>query len=162
MGGGRGVASTSSPRQVLDATRLPSLVPIPALESELAEPVGRFLAEQGYEILYEVAFNGRIADVIALKESEVVAVELKLRDHRTAHRQAMAYQVGCQRSYIGVPLETALLALRRDRHAFEASGTGILAVDGDTVREVLPARLHENRHLPFMADALRSLGRAPR
>ena len=139
--------------------RLPRSVVVPALESELAEPVGRYLGAQGYDAFYEVYFNGRIADVIALKGDEVVAVELKLRDYRTAHRQAMAYQVGCHRSFVGVPLETALLALRKDRHAFEASGTGILAVDAGQVREVLPARLHENRHLPFMADALRTLGR---
>lgn len=130
---------------------------VPALESQLAEPVGRHLMDQGYDVWFEVSFNGRIADVIALRDEEVVAVELKLRDHRTAHRQAMAYQVGCQRSYIGVPLETALLALRRDRSAFEASGTGILAVEGADVREVLPARFHEARHLPFLADALRKL-----
>lgn len=130
---------------------------IPALERDLAPPVGAHLAAQGYDVWYEVPFNGRIADVIALKDDEVLAVELKLRDHRTAHRQAIAYQVGCHRSYIGVPLETALTALRRDRHAFDQSGTGILAVDGDDVREMLPARIHANRHLPFMADALRAL-----
>lgn len=130
---------------------------VPALESELAAPVGRYLSGRGYEPFFEVSFNGRIADVIALKGDEIVAVELKLRDHRTAHRQAMAYQVGCHRSYIGVPLETALLALRRERHAFQTSGTGILAVDAGDVRELLPARLHETRHLPFMADALRTL-----
>ena len=131
---------------------------VPSLERELAEPVGRHLMDLGYDVWYEVYFNGRIADVIALKGEEVVAVELKLRDYRTAHRQAMAYQVGCHRSFIGVPLETALLALRKDRSSFETSGTGILAVDGDSVREMIPARLHENRHLPFMADALRALG----
>lgn len=132
-------------------------VPIPALERELAPPVGRFLQEQGYESFFEVHFNGRVADVIALKDEEVVAVELKLRDYRTAHRQAIAYQVGCHRSYVGLPLETALAALRRDRHAFVASGTGVLAVERDEVRELLPARLHENRHLPFLADALKTL-----
>lgn len=137
-------------------------MPIPALERELAAPVGRFLAEQGYEPFYEVYFNGRIADVIALKGDEVVAVELKLRDYRTAHRQAIAYQVGCHRSYVGLPLETALHALRRDRHAFAESGTGVLAVASEGVRELLPARLHERRHLPFVADALKALRGAPK
>lgn len=130
---------------------------MPSLERELAEPVGSYLVAQGFDVWYEVYFNGRIADVIALRGDEVVAVELKLRDYRTAHRQAMAYQVGCHRSYVGLPLETALLALRKDRTAFETSGTGILAVDAADVRELLPARLHANRHLPFMADALRAL-----
>lgn len=137
---------------------------VPRLERELALPVGRYLEAQGYEAFYEVSFNGRIADVIALRDEEVVAVELKLRDVRTAHRQALAYQVGCHRSYVGLPLETALLALRRHKHAFQTSGTGLLAVQitpGDAeepmVRELLPARTHEGRFLPFLADALKGL-----
>lgn len=133
----------------------------PHLEAELADPVARHFAADGYEAFLEVAFNGRIADVIAVKGDEVVAVELKLRDWRQAHRQAMAYQVGCHRSYVGVPLKTALDALRRDRHAFVASGTGLLAVETDhpepVVRELLPARTHEHRFLPFLAEALAQL-----
>lgn len=130
---------------------------VPRLERELAPPVARHLVAQGYDTFAEVHFNGRIADLIGVKGEEVVAVELKLRDWRTAFRQALAYQVGCHRSYVGVPLETALRALRAERHAFETSGTGLLAIHGDDVRELLPARLHENRHLPFLADALRAL-----
>lgn len=134
---------------------------VPKLERELAAPVGAYLAARGYETFFEVHFNGRIADVIALHGEEVVAVELKLRDHRTALRQAIAYQVGCHRSFVGVPLQTALAALRRDRHAFETSGTGLLAVEEGAVRELLPARLHASRHLPFLADALKMLRERP-
>lgn len=129
---------------------------IPRLESELAPPVGAHFGREGYDVWYEVPFNGRIADVIAVKGEEVVAVELKLRDYRGAHRQAIAYQVGCHRSYVGLPLPVALDCLRRHRHAFDASGAGLLAVNhpaGD-VRELLPARLHEGRFLPFLAEAL--------
>lgn len=139
-------------------------VALPRLERELAAPVGRYLEEQGYEAFYEVHFNGRIADVVAVRGEEVVAVELKLRDVRTAQRQALAYQVGCHRSYVGLPLETALAALRRHRHAFETSGTGLLAVHlapaaagAPTVRELLPARTHQGRFLPFLAEALKEL-----
>lgn len=148
------------PRYLQDPSRKVASVEYPYLESALAEPVGRHLEAQGYETFYEVHFNGRIADVIGLQAEEVVAVELKLHDYRMAHRQAMAYQVGCHRSYVGVPLPTALEALRRHRFEFERSGTGLLAVnmpDGD-VRELLPARHHEARFLPFLADALKTLG----
>lgn len=153
----RAGTSASLPHHLHLPARLPGFVPIPALERELAAPVGRHFEALGYEAFYEVAFNGRIADVIAVKGEEVVAVELKLRDHRTALRQAMAYQVGCHRSFVGVPLETALQVLRRERHAFTSSGTGLLAVAGAEVRELLPARLHTERHLPFLADALARL-----
>lgn len=142
---------------------------VPRLEAELAPPVARHFQRAGYRVWLEVPFNGRIADVIAIKDEEVVAVELKLTNFREAHRQAMAYQVGCHRSFVGLPLPIALDALRRHRHAFETAGTGLMAInmpyalDGESeaaaarradVRELLPARTHEGRFLPFLADAL--------
>lgn len=130
------------------------------LERDLAPPVTRHLQAQGYRTFEEVYFNGRIADIVALKGEEVVAVELKLADYRTAHRQAVAYQVGCHRAYVGLPLEAALRCLRRHRSAFDESGAGLLAVHmpEGIVSELLPARHHERRFLPFLADALRTLG----
>lgn len=131
---------------------------LPRLERELAPPVARHLQRQGYRTFLEVPFNGRIADVLGVRGEEVVAVELKLRDFREAHRQAMAYQVGCHRTWVGVPLPTALDALRRHGHAFAQSGAGLLAVhvpDG-SVRELLPARKHEGRFLDYLADGLKA------
>lgn len=136
---------------------LPGGVIIPGLEKDLAAPIARHLQAQGYRTFLEVPFNGRIADVLGLRHEEVIAVELKLRDYRQAHRQAMAYSVGCHKSFVGVPLPTALHALRKHKFAFTQSGTGLLAVNmpqGD-VRELLPARQHENRFLPYLADGLR-------
>lgn len=133
------------------------------LERDLAPPVVRHLQRQGYRTLEEVHFNGRIADIIALKDDEVVAVELKLRNYREAHRQAVAYQVGCHRSFVGLPLRAALLALRKHKHEFERSGAGLLAIETESgdVRELLPARHHEARFLPFLADALLELRHRP-
>lgn len=132
----------------------------PFLERALARPVCEFLQRQGYRTFVEVPFNGRIADVIALKGGEVVGVELKLRDYRTAHRQALAYQVGCHRTFVALPIESAMLALRRHESAFQSSGAGLLAVrmPGGEVSEVLSAKHDEKRFLPFVADALRELG----
>lgn len=133
----------------------------PFLEAALAPPVARHLQGQGYRTFLEVPFNGRIADIIAVKDEEVVAVELKLADYRTAHRQAVAYQVGCHRSFVALPFEAAMLCLRKHKHAFDESGAGLLGVrmpDGD-VRELLPARHHEQRFLPFLADFLKTLDR---
>jgi hypothetical protein len=131
------------------------------LERALTPHVAGHFQRQGYRTFEEVYFNGRIADIIALKGDEVVGVELKLRDYRAAHRQALAYQVGCHRTFVALPLESALLALRRHESAFRESGAGLLAVrmpEGE-VRELLPASHHEKRFLPFLADALKELGR---
>lgn len=129
------------------------------LERDLAPPVVTHLESLGYATFEEVYFNGRIADIIATKGEEVVAVELKLRDYREAHRQALAYQVGCHKTFVALPLDAALLALRKHKHAFDTSGAGLLAVqmpEGD-VRELLAAKHHEGRFLPFLADALKDL-----
>lgn len=137
------------------------LVRVPRLEKELAPHVARHFVASGHVTYLEVPFNGRIADIVAVKDEEVTAVELKLRNYKEAQRQALAYQVGCHRSYVALPLPTALEALRRHRHAFETAGTGLMAVNmpaGD-VRELMPARTHEGRFLPFLADALAELGR---
>ena len=130
------------------------------LERALAAPVARHLQAQGYRTFEEVYFNGRIADIIALKDEQVVAVELKLSNYREAHRQAVAYQVGCHRSYAALPLDAALLAMRKHRTEFEKSGAGLLAVHmpNGNVSELLPARFHEGRFLPFLAEHLRTLG----
>jgi hypothetical protein len=142
-------------------TRIPcAVMNVPRLERELAAPVARHLQSAGYRAFLEVPFNGRIADVVGVKGEEVVAVELKLRDFREAHRQAVAYQVGCHRTWVGVPLPTALDCLRKHRFEFERSGAGLLAVhvpDG-SVRELLPARKHEGRFLDFLAEGLAQLG----
>ena len=130
------------------------------LERALAAPVARHLQAQGYRTFEEIYFNGRIADIVALKGEEVVAVELKLSNYREAHRQAVAYQVGCHRAYAALPLDGALLAMRKHRTEFETSGAGLLAVHmpAGRVDELLPARHHEGRFLPFLAEHLRTLG----
>lgn len=127
---------------------------VPPLEVHLADPVAAFLRTRGYDPFHEVYFNGRIADLLAVRDGELVAVELKLRDYKAAHRQAMAYQVGCHLSYVALPLPTARLCLRKHRGAFEDSGVGLLAVHAGEVREALVARHHEKRFLPFLADGL--------
>ena len=135
----------------------------PFLERDLTPHVAAHLEGSGYRVWAEVPFNGRIADLVAVKEDEVVGVELKLRDFRQAHRQALAYQVGCHRTFVGLPLDSAFDCLRRHRHAFHTSGAGLFAVnmpDGD-VRELLPARPHAGRLLPFLADALRDIEARP-
>lgn len=151
--------STRPLRQPHHHKRLLERVIIPRLESELAAPVAAHFQTQGYDVWLEVPFNGRIADVIAVKQDEVVAIELKLRDYRGAHRQAVAYQVGCHRSYVGLPLPVALHCMRRHGHALRQSGAGLLAINmpGGDVRELLPARTHEGRFLPFLAEALAKL-----
>ena len=102
----------------------------------------------------EVEIAGRWADLVAVSDEEVVAVELKLRAWREAIRQAIAYQLGADRSFVALPLARAQDA-HRHRFAFEREGVGLLAVDASArVRTVLPAA-SSPRRMPFIADDLR-------
>ena len=112
-----------------------------------------WLASAGYRGRGEVPIVGRWADLVGARESEVVAVELKLRDWRGALRQATAYQVGADRTWVAMPLAAASRAYRH-RYRFEAEGVGLLAVDDrGVVRAPLPAAASP-RLLPFVREGI--------
>ena len=126
---------------------------MPPLERDLAGPVAGHFEALGYRVFAEVEIAGRWADLVAIGP-EVVAVELKLHAWREALRQATAYQLGADRSYVALPLARAREA-HRARFSFEREGIGLLAVDGEgRVRTVLPAE-PSPRRMPALTDGLR-------
>ena len=50
------------------------------LELELVKPVSDYFKKQGYLVKYEIRIGFNRADLVAFKNDEVVAVELKLSD----------------------------------------------------------------------------------
>ncbi len=127
---------------------------MPLRERDLLGPVASHFRDLGYETLAEVEIAGRWADLVAVSDGAVVAVELKLRAWREAIRQAMAYQLGADRTYVALPLGRAQEA-HRHRFAFEREGVGLLAVEaGGGVRRVLPAGASP-RQMPPLAEAVR-------
>jgi len=107
----------------------------------------------GYAVLHEVPVNGRYADLLAGRDEQLVAVELKLADWKEALAQAMHYQLAAQRSYVALPLAKTHAPLRA-RSRFERQGVGVLGVApaGD-VRLLLDARENERR-LPFLTHGV--------
>ncbi|MCA1812371.1 MAG: hypothetical protein LC624_00280 [Halobacteriales archaeon] len=98
--------------------------------------------------------HGRIADVLAARDDELVAVELKLEDWREALGQAMHYQLAAHRSYIAMPLHGAAPPLRA-RSRLERQGVGLLAVHPlGEVRTLVEAK-QSTRRLPFLTEHLR-------
>jgi hypothetical protein len=130
---------------------------IPDRESALLAPVARRFAEQGFLVGAEVDIAGRIADVVAVRDGEVVGVELKLRDWRAAGRQALAYQLGCHRTFVALPLLEAsrLLSARQAEFQARFPGCGLLGVNhpGSEVRTLLDAGPN-SRFLPFLSEGL--------
>lgn len=96
---------------------------------------------------------GRRADLVATRGGEVLAVELKLRDWREALRQAVAYQLGADRTWIAMPLAAASRACRH-RYRFEREGVGLFALDDRGGVRAPIAAGSSPRLLPFVRDGV--------
>lgn len=129
----------------------------PRFEEDLRPHVRRHFEDLGYAVRDEVPFNGRVADLVAVRAGDgtgrgdgggsgtdvkanagagadgtsrdVVAVELKLADWRQAHVQAKAYQLGARRSYVALPLPRARRVVADQAARFQRSGVGLLGVE---------------------------------
>ncbi len=122
-------------------------------ESELLAPVARHFEGLGLRAIPEVPVAGRRADLVAVSEDALVAVELKVSAWREALRQAIAYQVWAPHSYVALPFPRALRACHA-RHRFEDAGVGLLAVREDGVRTFVPAA-SSPRLFPPLTDYVR-------
>lgn len=119
------------------------------MEAWLRDPVGAHWRDAGWQVRFEVPLNGRYADLVARREDEVVAIELKLEDWREALAQAMHYQLAAHRAYIAMPLNQAIVPLR-NRTRLERQGVGLLGIHPlGEVRTLLEAR-ESARRLPFL------------
>lgn len=130
-------------------------------EADLRPAVTRFLRRCGMEVHEEVPLNGRIADLVALGAG-LTAVELKLADWKTGLRQAICYQLACERSYLCLPFPKALRLLYK-AYYLEREGVGLLGclLDRGEVRVLLPAA-PSPRHLPFLGEYVTSRLRGSR
>jgi hypothetical protein len=127
------------------------------LESELAEPIAAWLEEAGFAVRMEVPILGRRADLLGVRSGIVTAIEAKMKNWAEALRQAMAYQLGADQSWVAMPLAAASRAYRQ-RWRFQMEKVGLLAVDDrGGVRTAIPAG-PSPRLLPFLKDSLLEAG----
>jgi hypothetical protein len=123
------------------------------LEADLTEPIVAWLEGAGLDVRIEVPILGRRADLLGLGTGTVTAVEMKLKNWVQALRQAIAYQLAADRSWVAMPLAGASRAYRQ-RWRFEVEGVGLLAVDDHGgVRTAIPAG-PSPRLLPFLRDGI--------
>lgn len=122
-------------------------------EVELLGPVVNHFETRGFRAVPEVAVAGRRADIVAVREDTLLAVELKVSAWPRALRQAMAYQVWAPEAYVALPFARAMRAVRH-RHRFAAEGIGLLAVLDGEVRTFVPAA-PSPRLFPALSDLVR-------
>jgi hypothetical protein len=109
-------------------------------EIQLKPPVLRYLTEQKFTVYDEVRLNTRNIDLIGKKNSEVVSIELKLKDWPRAIAQAYLNLRVSNYSYVALPEQAwSRIDRRIYTQAFEY-GIGLLSVDGVTRQIMHPVR----------------------
>jgi len=122
-------------------------------EVELLAPIVDHFEMQGFRAVPEVSVAGRRADIVAVRDDALLAVELKVSAWPHALRQAMAYQVWAPEAFVALPFPRAMRAVRH-RHRFDGVGVGLLAVLDGEVRTFLPAA-PSPRLFPALSDLVR-------
>jgi hypothetical protein len=98
------------------------------LELELIKPVSDYFKKQGYTVMHEIKIGFCRADLLAFKDDEVVAVELKLKDWKKVIVQAKNYKLAVDYVYLVVPLFRVYNILRKAEHILKKEGIGLLIV----------------------------------
>ena len=96
------------------------------LELELIKPVSDYFKNQGYKVKHEIKIGFCRADLLAFKNDEVVAVELKLKDWKKAIVQVKNYKLAVDYVYLAVPLFRVFNILRKAEHILKKEGIGLL------------------------------------
>lgn len=113
-----------------------------SLELELIKPVSSYFKNQGYNIRREVKIGFCRADLVAFKNDEVVAVELKLKDWKKAMIQLKNYQLGADFVFLAIPLLKAYTILRKAEYYLKKDGIGLLVIKEKNceVRKIIDAK----------------------
>jgi len=113
---------------------------IPARESELREPVERLFSRDEYDVEHEVPFGLKRIDLFFWRDedgSEIIAVELKLRDWRRAVWQAVHNRQVATRSYIALAAESITAV---DTGILNSLGLGLISVSPDSAKISMRAK----------------------
>lgn len=107
-------------------------------EIKLFEPVKRYLEFAGFKVYCEIPALQRVVDIVAIKDSQVIAIELKVGYCKKAHQQAYINCLFANRSYVAVKSKPRTENILKCRQ----SNIGILLV-GDSV-EILSEAVENN------------------
>ncbi len=125
------------------------------LEVDLIDPINQYFQDQGYSIELEVPVYRNRADMMIYTETELIAVELKLKNWKRALRQASYYQLGADYSYIAMPFNEAF-EVHKKQKVLDRERVGLLAVIMDTfeVRELVQPKPSVKK-LEFIENKIR-------
>ena len=127
-------------------------------ELDMYEPLLTFFADVGLAVA-EVPFFGKRIDLLFGTPSllSLYAVETKLREWRSAFKQAALNQLAAQRSYIAVPWRLAARLAEREDDLFRRYDVGLIGV-ADCARILIPPKRNgcfSLRHHRVLKETLR-------
>jgi len=127
------------------------------LEIGLYPPLLRFFRH--YRLAFaEVPFFGKRVDLVFASPSlrRLYAVETKMRDWKSAFKQAAINQLAAQHSYIALPQRLAARLASTERALFESYDVGLIGI-GATATTLIPPKRNgyfNQRHYRTIKDAL--------
>lgn len=114
-------------------------------EYKLSDPVREYFEKQGYKVYTEIPIAGSQIDIIAIKNSFIIAVELKTTLSRQLICQCIRHQKDCNVIYAAVPVNPSSRNIER----YKNNLIGIIKVS-DKVEMVLEGSEHnlfsEDKH----------------
>jgi hypothetical protein len=127
-------------------------------ELELVKPVYDYFKNQGYKLRREVRIGYCRADLVAFKNGETTAVELKLTDRKKAIIQAKNYKLAADYVYLAFPLLKSYSILRKSEYELKKEGIGLLIVNEITieVEKIISAKASKRK---FSSINLKGLDR---
>lgn len=105
----------------------------PLKENDLFPPLKEFFESQGYQVYAEVPCYGRTADIIAVKNSIHVVVEMKTALTLKLVEQVFNWRGMANLVFAAVPNRTEITLFARQ--LLESFGIGLLVLDIDNFSE---------------------------
>jgi len=110
-----------------------------------------FSGYSDFKVMNQVKFTRKRIDIVVKSDvlNEIWAIEVKIKDWKTALRQANLNSVACHHSYVAIWHQYANSALR-NASIFKHSGVGLMIVD-DAYRPSIKLNPRKSSYLNSMA-----------
>ncbi|MBN1647481.1 MAG: hypothetical protein JW874_05560 [Spirochaetales bacterium] len=115
-------------------------------ETDLYHPLEAWLHANGYTVHAEV----KGADIVAEKDNDIIAVEIKLHLNLTLVLQAVERQASVDNVYIALPLPRSMRnrSMRREYSLLRRLGLGLVYVNPNAVTHIVQIAFHPGPYTP--------------
>lgn len=99
-------------------------------EKTLENGLARYYRATNFDVKKQVWLSQKRIDIVLIEQStkEIMAIEVKIYDWKTAVRQANLNKIACHKSYVAIWHEFSHRALQR-RDLFEGLGIGLIIIE---------------------------------